>query len=111
RQRRPDGRALAAVLGAVISTPTGGAAAAGPDHPNSYSVLAWQTENGLPQNSVQAIVQTRDGHLWLGTKEGLARFNGAEFTIFNASNVPEMTNPSITALVEGPDASLWIGTD
>ena len=76
-----------------------------------FGVTSWQTDSGLPQNSVQAVVQTRDGYLWVGTKEGLARFNGVEFTVFNESNVPEITNASITALLEGPDASLWIGTD
>jgi PAS domain S-box-containing protein len=76
-----------------------------------YGVRSWQTDSGLPQNSVQAVVQTSDGHLWIGTKEGLARFNGVEFTVFNENNVPEITSASITALLEGPDGSLWIGTD
>ena len=76
-----------------------------------YGVTSWQSDSGLPQNSVQAITQTRDGHLWVGTKEGLARFNGVEFTVFNEGNVSEMSNASITALLEGPDGSLWIGTD
>lgn len=77
----------------------------------NYGVTSWQTDTGLPQNSVQAIVQTSDGHLWVGTKEGLARFNGAEFTIYNENNVREFTNVSVTALLEGPDGSLWIGTE
>src|SRR5947209_18185544 len=43
----------------------------------------WTTEDGLPQNSVNAIIQTKDGYLWMGTQEGLVRFNGATFTIFD----------------------------
>ena len=81
------------------------------DAPPAYGVTSWQSDSGLPQNSVQAIVQTRDGYLWVGTKEGLARFNGAEFTVFNENNIPGLTNTSITALLEGADGSLWIGTD
>ncbi len=48
-----------------------------------YVSRVWQTENGLPQNAVQAIVQTRDGYLWLGTPAGLVRFDGVRFTVFN----------------------------
>ena len=40
---------------------------------------AWSTENGLPQNSVHAIFQSRDGYLWIATEGGVARFNGLEF--------------------------------
>ena len=53
--------------GGIFPTPVSAA-------PN-YFIRAWQTENGLPQNSVTAVVQTRDGYLWLGTYSGLARFD------------------------------------
>ena len=43
----------------------------------------WQIDQGLPQNSVMAMAQTRDGYLWLGTQEGLARFDGVHFTVFD----------------------------
>ena len=43
----------------------------------------WQTKDGLPQNSVDSMVQTADGYLWLGTQEGLARFDGVRFTVFD----------------------------
>ena len=53
-----------------------------------YQQFVWQTQHGLPQNSVNAIVRTRDGYLWLGTFEGAARFDGVRFTTFDNSNTP-----------------------
>src|SRR5690242_10865012 len=54
----------------------------------SYFTHAWQTEDGVPGNNVTAIVQTRDGYLWVGTRSGLARFDGAHFTTFDSANAP-----------------------
>jgi ligand-binding sensor domain-containing protein/signal transduction histidine kinase len=70
----------------------------------------WTTENGLPQNSILSITQTRDGYLWLGTWGGLARFDGVRFTVFERGNTPALNNNYIYALYEGRDGSLWIGT-
>ncbi len=70
----------------------------------------WTTENGLPQNSVTAIVQTRDGYLWLGTFGGLARFDGIKFTVFDSDNSPEFKSNGITSLLEDHAGNLWIGT-
>jgi len=67
-----------------------------------YTHDAWTTEADLPQTSVQAIVQTRDGYLWLGTQEGLVRFDGVRFTQMNAED--------ISALFEDRDGTLWIGS-
>ncbi len=53
-----------------------------------FTVDAWTTEDGLPQSSVLAIVQTHDGYLWLGTLNGLVRFDGNSFTCFNVNNTP-----------------------
>jgi ligand-binding sensor domain-containing protein len=58
----------------------------------------WSTTSGLPQNSVQAIAQTADGYLWVGTAEGLARFDGVRFQSFTRETVPEMANDVISAL-------------
>jgi signal transduction histidine kinase len=75
-----------------------------------YGLDVWLTRDGLPQNSVKAIVQTRDGYLWLGTWGGLARFDGVRFTTFNLATTPSLRDSRITALAEAPDGSLWIGT-
>jgi signal transduction histidine kinase/CheY-like chemotaxis protein/ligand-binding sensor domain-containing protein len=71
----------------------------------------WQQEDGLPENDVSVIVQTRDGYIWLGTEEGLVRFDGIRFTVFDQSNTPELKSFYIRTLLEGRDGSLWIGTD
>lgn len=71
---------------------------------------AWGTRQGLPQNSVTAILQTRDGYLWLGTYGGLVRFDGIKFTVFNAGNTEGLKGNRIYSLDEGHDGSLWVGT-
>jgi ligand-binding sensor domain-containing protein/signal transduction histidine kinase len=75
-----------------------------------YSHAVWQDRDGLPENTIQAIVQTRDGYLWLGTEVGLARFDGARFTVFDKQNTPGLKNSNVTALLEARDGALWIGT-
>ena len=71
---------------------------------------AWLTENGLPQNTVQAIVQTRDGYLWVGTQDGLARFDGLNFAIFDKENTPAFKSNDIRFLQEDEQGRLWIST-
>ena len=77
----------------------------------AYHVDRWTTDNGLPQNTIRAIVQTRDGYLWLTTFDGLARFDGVRFTVFDKSNTPAITNNRFTALYEDRDGTLWAGAD
>ena len=74
-----------------------------------YSASVWTQQQGLPQDAVQAIAQTTDGFLWLGTDEGLARFDGYEFVSFNRERGAPRSN-SISALAAGKDGSLWIGS-
>ncbi len=71
---------------------------------------SWQAEQGLPQNSVTAITQTRDGYLWLGTQEGLVRFDGVRFTVFDTRSTPELGNNFVLCLLEDRAGRLWIGT-
>ncbi|MFQ5571919.1 MAG: two-component regulator propeller domain-containing protein [Rhodothermales bacterium] len=75
-----------------------------------YARDVWTTDEGLPQNSVNAIVQTRDGYLWLGTYEGLVRFDGVRFTVFDKLNTDAFLDNVVYALHESRDGSLWIGT-
>ncbi len=76
-----------------------------------YMYSVWQTEQGLPHNFARALCQTRDGYLWIGTREGLARFDGVNFTVFDKSNTPAIRNNFITALLEDREGGLWIGTN
>ena len=81
-----------------------------PAAPN-YFTRTWQVEQGLPQNKVTAVVQTRDGYLWVGTYNGLARFDGVRFTVFDENNTPELRSSRVTSLFEAADGTLWIGTE
>ncbi len=74
-----------------------------------YSRTVWTQEQGLPQDTIRAIAQTRDGYLWLGTDEGLARFDGYEFVRYT-KDPHGLPGNSITALLASRDGGLWIGT-
>jgi signal transduction histidine kinase/ligand-binding sensor domain-containing protein len=76
---------------------------------SQYSRTVWTQERGLPQDTIRAITQTKDGYLWLGTDEGLARFDGYDFVVYNKAkgNLPDN---SITSLAAAVDGALWIGT-
>jgi len=64
-----------------------------------YIHEVWQTDDGLPQNSILAIAQTRDGYLWFGTEEGLVRFDGLIFTVFDKGNTEEIKHNCIFELL------------
>ena len=67
-------------------------------------------ENGLPQNTVQALIETRDGFVWLGTEVGLVRFDGNGFAVFDRNSNPALPGNDIHCLLETRDGVLWIGT-
>ncbi len=73
-------------------------------------LTAWTNESGLPQSTINALIQTRDGYLWMGTEEGLVRFDGLRFVIHDHQNAPALRSPFVTGLYEAPDGTLWIGT-
>lgn len=75
-----------------------------------YHFDVWTTDNGLPQNSVSSILQTRDGFLWFTTNDGLARYDGVHFTIYNAGNTKDLKSSRLSQLFEDREGILWIGT-
>jgi PAS domain S-box-containing protein len=75
-----------------------------------YVNQVWTTANGLPQNSALAIVQTPDGYLWVGTENGLARFDGVRFVTFDRRNTPALRSDLISVLLVDHRGDLWIGT-
>lgn len=82
-----------------------------PDKPIKQNIhQGWQMQQGLPQNSVLAIAQTPDGYLWLGTEEGMARFDGVRFTTLDKHTSGIQTN-QIQALLSDHNGDLWIGTN
>ena len=76
----------------------------------NYGRQTWVMENGLPQNTVQALLQTRNGFVWFGTEAGLVRFDGNGFAVFDRSSSPALPGNDVRCLVETPDGALWIGT-
>jgi signal transduction histidine kinase/ligand-binding sensor domain-containing protein len=75
----------------------------------SYGVDFWREPEGFGQSRVRAIVQTRDGYIWLGTDGGLVRFNGESFTVFNVQT-GSLKDNEVWALQEDGNGGLWIGT-
>ncbi len=90
------------MLGLVTCMFMGGLAA---EPPRRYDIRAWQTDEGLPQNSVTAVVQTPDGYLWAGTRGGLARFDGVRFTLLEDEAVAHLKDAPISALCVTKDGS------
>ncbi len=76
-----------------------------------YRHDVWRIEQGLPQDTIEALTQTADGYLWIGTQRGLARFDGVRFKIYNSSNTPALHSLAIDSLLPEPDGGLWITTD
>ena len=76
-----------------------------------YTIDGWDTEKGLPQMSVIALTQTRDGYLWLGTGDGLARFDGLHFKRYDENDALQLSGSKIVRLYEDRRGNLWIGTD
>lgn len=77
---------------------------------SQYRVDRWLKREGLPQNSVLAMAEDRAGYLWLGTQEGLARFDGMTFRSFRVEDTPELGDNYISALHAGADGTIWVGT-
>jgi signal transduction histidine kinase/ligand-binding sensor domain-containing protein len=76
-----------------------------------YRFDHWTADTGLPQNIIIAIQQTPEGYLWVATLDGLARFDGVRFTVFNKSNTPGISSNRFTCLYQDAQGDLWAGTE
>jgi signal transduction histidine kinase/CheY-like chemotaxis protein len=105
-------RGLAQLAATVLLVTIRGHAGLDPSKAISqYTHEVWQTEQGLPQNSVKAIVQDREGYIWLATELGVVRFDGVRFTVFDKANTREIKSDYILALLVDHEGSLWIGSE
>lgn len=77
---------------------------------NQYEHQLWNTEDGLPTNTVQAIQQTPDGYMWVGTPAGLVRFDGQSFKIYDQEDLKSPISDVISLFVDS-EGTLWIGTN
>src|SRR5688572_30856365 len=87
------------------------AQATGTSATNGYIVWNTETDELLPQSSVIAMTQTRDGYLWLGTMKGLVRFDGMRTEVFDEFNTPGLGGSTIVHLFEDSRNGLWVGTE
>jgi ligand-binding sensor domain-containing protein/anti-sigma regulatory factor (Ser/Thr protein kinase) len=104
-------RATAAICGALIGLAAAPAWGLDPHMPLAqYGYQSWQTDTGLPQNTVHAIVQGRRGYLWIGTEGGLVRFDGVQFVVMTHATMPELPSDLIDDLMEDRAGTMWIST-
>jgi ligand-binding sensor domain-containing protein/two-component sensor histidine kinase len=75
-----------------------------------YGYQSWQTDSGLPQNTVHAVLQSSDGYMWFATEAGLVRFDSVAFTVFTNKNTPQLASDIVYSLLEDSSGALWIGT-
>lgn len=78
--------------------------------PTQYVTMVWHTEQGLPQNSVNVMLQDQRGYLWIGTFGGLTRFDGQRFAVFDSPDMQSLGNNGILSLYESRSGVLWVGT-
>ena len=76
-----------------------------------YRIENWSTEQGLPYKTVRSVLQTRNGYIWAATSDGLARFDGVRFTVFNTANSPGLKTNRLAQLAETADGSLRISSE
>jgi len=99
-----------ALIAVVFLALLAGPANAQTSGPKGYLIENWQSERGLPQNTVTGIAQTQDGYLWVSTLDGLARFDGLRFKLFKAGNTPALGSGRIRFLFTGRRGELWLAT-
>ena len=101
--------ALQSLIAANCASLAAHASRASDDSLRRMALSTWTTEQGLPQNFVRTIAQTHDGFIWVGTMNGLARFDGVRFRTFARQGVPEL-GQSIAGLAPDTSGGLWIAT-
>lgn len=79
--------------------------------PGQYAIDAWNVEQGLPASTVNTLVEDPTGYVWLGTYEGLVRFDGIRMTLFHTGNTPGLGSDGIRALASDERGRVWVGTN
>src|SRR5262245_1871732 len=103
---------LASLLGSGVHAQ--GVSATSPTHDldaRSWVHESWTVKDGLPVNSINSLLQDRTGYIWAATFDGLVRFDGIRFTVFNSANSEELPSNRIIQVKEGRDGSLWLVTE
>ena len=74
---------------------------------DEYGFGFWTTASGLPQNTVNGIARTPDGYLWLAAFDGLARFDGVRFTVFDKGSSRGVVNNRFRGIFADRDGAVW----
>lgn len=101
---------LLSVLVLVVGQPTWCTAVQKRELPD-FLLTSWDSEDGLPVATIQEIVRTPDGYLWIATSAGLARFDGVRFVVFTTNNTPGLGDNRVTCLSVDSVGDLWVGTE
>ncbi|MGJ8696576.1 MAG: sensor histidine kinase [Verrucomicrobiaceae bacterium] len=78
---------------------------------DNWFYRVWQTEDGLPDNSVSAIAQSSEGYLWIGTNGGLIRFNGISFTTLPLREIPNLPSKQVHSMTLDHQGQVWMGME
>ncbi len=106
RRRLALALALLVQAGPALASPP-----ASDRRPLSQAILErWTYRDGLPHNTVHRVLASRGGYLWIGTQEGLVRFDGVRFKTFAQRDTPGLGNNQINALLEDQEGAIWVGT-
>jgi ligand-binding sensor domain-containing protein/signal transduction histidine kinase len=79
--------------------------------PGQYTRRTWHIQNGLPEETVQALAQGPEGYLWVGTTGGLARFDGSRFITWSRNTTPALPENSVFCILVAHNGTLWLGTE
>ncbi len=113
--RRGLPQLLVALLALATSTPAAGQAGeparAERTARPQFVHEVWTVRDGLPVNSINALLQSRDGYIWAATFDGLVRFDGVKFTVFSTANSVGLPSSRILSLVEAGNGDLWLITE
>lgn len=112
RPRRGGVGWCAATVACLCAALSGPLTALGPASPKPQARIqrVWRSEAGLQHDTATALIEGRDGVLWIGTQDGLMGFDGARFERFSRTEAPAFAHHDVQCLAATPDASLWIGT-
>ena len=88
----------------------GGPTAHAQEAPPRYVQEHWTVAEGLPSNRLTVVRQASDGYIWVGSDQGLVRFDGVRFTVFTPENSPGLPNGDIHRLYEASDSTVWMQT-
>lgn len=78
---------------------------------SQFNIDYWNADKGLPSVAVNKVIQSRDNYIWLGTYDGLLRFDGANFTLYNSANTNAFSINDVISLIQDRKGNIWVGTN